>query len=151
MTEKFLIAVDGSQHGWKALDLAAKLGKLSSAELVVVHVIPFEAIPGDLSEYARAEGIQIEEGRARIHANRTLGDRIVNDAVDRARASGVAQVETRVVEGNPAVEIVALAEAESAGMIFLGTRGRSDLSGLLLGSVSHKVMHLAPCTCVAVR
>ena len=36
-------------------------------------------------------------------------------------------------------------------MIFLGSRGLGDVGGLLMGSVSHKVMHLAPCTCVAVK
>ena len=36
-------------------------------------------------------------------------------------------------------------------MVFLGSRGLGDAKGLLLGSVSHKVMHLAPCTCVAVK
>ena len=36
-------------------------------------------------------------------------------------------------------------------MIFLGSRGLDDMVGLMMGSVSHKVMHLAPCTCVAVK
>jgi nucleotide-binding universal stress UspA family protein len=32
MIKKFLVAVDGSDHGWKALDMAASLAKLSDAE-----------------------------------------------------------------------------------------------------------------------
>jgi nucleotide-binding universal stress UspA family protein len=35
-------------------------------------------------------------------------------------------------------------------MIFLGSRGLGDAKGLLMGSVSHKVAHLAECTCVSV-
>jgi nucleotide-binding universal stress UspA family protein len=36
-------------------------------------------------------------------------------------------------------------------MVFLGSHGLSDIRGLLIGSVSHKVLHQAPCTCVVVR
>jgi len=39
----------------------------------------------------------------------------------------------------------------AADMIVMGSRGVSDLKGLVMGSVSHKVMQLAPCTCVSVR
>ena len=56
-----------------------------------------------------------------------------------------------VAEGNAANEIVATAESIGADMIFLGSRGLGDAKGLLVGSVSHKVMNLAPCTCVAVK
>jgi nucleotide-binding universal stress UspA family protein len=151
MTRKFLVAVDGSDHGWKALELAADLGRLAGAELLVLHVIPYEPVPDGLLEYAKVEGLPADEGRARFNASRTLADRIAEDAVARARGRGVAQVAARVVEGNPADEIVALARYEGAEMIFLGSRGLSGVGSLLVGSVSHKVMHLAPCTCVAVR
>ena len=56
-----------------------------------------------------------------------------------------------VVGGRPADTIVAAAERDKADMIVMGSRGFSDLKGLLLGSVSHKVSHLAPCTCVTVK
>ena len=58
---------------------------------------------------------------------------------------------SRVAEGNVAKEIVDVAMDTEADMIFLGSRGLSDVQGLLLGSVAHKVLHLAPCTCVLVK
>jgi nucleotide-binding universal stress UspA family protein len=69
MIKKFLVAVDGSDHGWKALDLAVKLAKLSDAELIIMHVIPYEGFSEGLKEFAKAEGIQIEEVSARHHAS----------------------------------------------------------------------------------
>lgn len=43
------------------------------------------------------------------------------------------------------------ARDRAVDMIVLGSRGFGDAEGLLLGSVSHKVAHLAACTCVTVR
>lgn len=151
MSKTYLVAVDGSEHGWKALDLAANLATTSDATLTILHVVPYEPVPAGLKAYAEMEGIAVEEISARFHYGKALGDRITREAAERAKHAGVEQVVTEVAEGHPASEIVAVADARRAEMIFLGSRGLSDIGGLLLGSVSHKVMHLAPCTCVAVK
>jgi nucleotide-binding universal stress UspA family protein len=151
MIKKFLVAVDGSDHGWKALDLAVKLAKLSDAELIIMHVIPYEGFSEGLKEFAKAEGIQIEEVSARHHASKTLADTITSKAEVRATKHGLARVITYTAEGNTANEIVAMAKSEAVDMLFLGSRGLGEITGLLMGSVSHKVMNLAPCTCVTVK
>lgn len=151
MSKKFMVAVDGSDHGWKALDLAINLANHSNAELVIVHVVPNEPMPKGLERFAEVEGVSVVDQMARYHETRAIGDRIASEAETRARKSGLTQVTTQVPEGNPANEIVALAGSKGTEMVFLGSRGLSDVKGLLMGSVSHKVMHLAPCTCVAVK
>jgi nucleotide-binding universal stress UspA family protein len=151
MSKTFLVAVDGSDHGWKALDLATDLAKASDAAVLILHVIPYEPMPEGLVELAEVEKIPIEEERARYYAGRKLGDQIVNEAEARARNNGLARVATEVLEGNPASEIIALAKSKGVDMIVFGSRGLGDVKSLLMGSVSHKVMHLAPCTCVAVK
>lgn len=151
MSKKFLVAVDGSEHAWKALDLATDLARACDAALLILHVVRYEPLPEGLKEYARMEGIAEEEERARYRFGRVTGDRITSDAKARAEERGVRQVTTRGAEGNAAEEIVAAAEAEGADMIFVGSRGLSDAKSLFMGSVSHKVMHLAPCSCVAVK
>lgn len=151
MSKKFLAAVDGSEHGWKALDLAANLANVSDAELLILHVIPHEPMPEGLKKFADVEGLSSEEIEARHHLSRTIADEIAREAESRVRAGGLGRVETQVVEGNPANEIVAMAEASGADMLFVGSRGLGDVKGLLMGSVSHKVMHLASCSCVAVK
>jgi nucleotide-binding universal stress UspA family protein len=80
-----------------------------------------------------------------------IGDQLMSRAGDRAREKGVQKVQTVIEEGDPADTILQVAKRRQADMIFLGSRGVSDAKGLLLGSVSHKVAHLAGCTCVAVK
>jgi nucleotide-binding universal stress UspA family protein len=155
MIKKFLIAVDGSDHGWRALELAADLAKLKDAELIIMHVVPhvvpYEAILEAHKQFAKAEGIPIEEENARYHAGRTHADTITRDAEARATKHGITRVITCTAEGNAANEIIAMAKSEGVDMLFLGSRGLGEITGLFLGSVSHKVMNLAPCSCVTVK
>ena len=151
MSKKYLVAVDGSEHGTRALELATSLAKSSDAELLILHVVPYEPMPEGLQQYAEMEGIPVEEMSARFHHGKAIGDRITGEAEEYARMNGLSHVTSEVVEGNPANQIVAVANGQKVEMVFLGSRGLSDVGGLLMGSVSHKVMHLAGCTCVAVK
>ena len=151
MSKKFLVAVDGSEHGWKAADLAADLAKASDAELILLHVIDELPVTEGFGRYAQVEGVSLEELNARYRATRSLSDVVIHDAETRARESGVTRVSSHVVEGDAAAEIVEQAKLANADIVFLGSHGLSDIQGLLIGSVSHKVLHQAPCTCVVVR
>ena len=151
MSKKFLVAVDGSDHGWKALDLATDLAAVSDADLIILHVVSYKPMPEGLQQYAKVEGIPVEDLKAQFHYSKAIGDKITGEAEARVRKNGLARVTTQVTEGSPANEIVSLAESEGADMVCLGSRGFGDIGGLLMGSVSHKVMHLVPCTCVAVK
>ena len=151
MSQTFLVAVDGSEHGWKALDLASDLASGADAELFIVHVIPYEPMPEELKQFAKVEHIPIEEEDARYHIGKEIGDKITREAENRARKKGLSRVSSRVAEGSPANQIVSIATSKGVDMVVLGSRGFGDVKGLFMGSVSHKVMHLAPCTCVAVK
>ena len=57
-----------------------------------------------------------------------------------------------IIPDPPAAQaIVKIAGKEEVDMIIMGTHGRTDLQGLLLGSVTHKVLHLANCPVLIVR
>jgi nucleotide-binding universal stress UspA family protein len=58
--------------------------------------------------------------------------------------------QTMLVEGDPASEIVKIAEKKNIDVIIMGT-GKSKIDKHLLGSVSEKVVHSAPCTILLVR
>lgn len=151
MSKKFLVAIDGSDHGWRALDLAIELAKVSDAEVIALHVVRHEPMPEGFQKFAQVEGITADDVKARYQSARLIGDNLTAEAQSRAQKNGLAHITAKVAEGSPVDEIVALATSEGADMVFVGSRGLGDVKGLLMGSVSHKVMHLVPCTCVAVR
>jgi len=151
MSGKILAAIDGSEHGWKALDLAADLAKAHDAELIVLHVVPYEPMSEALRAFAKVEHLPLEEEAARFHQARTLGDRLTRAAEARARERGLARVVGRTEEGRPAHAILEVAASEAVDMIVMGSRGLSDARALFLGSVSHPVTNQARCTCVTVK
>lgn len=74
----------------------------------------------------------------------------VSDLQKQFAAKGYA-VEGAAMEGDPAAVLLELAQKESADLAVVGTRGRTGLRRLLLGSVSQKVMTHAPCAVLTVR
>jgi nucleotide-binding universal stress UspA family protein len=76
---------------------------------------------------------------------------IVADAKARAIEAGVTPKEAIIKRGQPARSIVEFAKDRGIAAIVMGSRGTGDMEGLLLGSVSHKVTSLAPCTCITVK
>ena len=175
--KRVLVALDGSDHAAAALDLASEIASRFAAELIAVHVVadrPLSAAERKLAEVEfhtevarnfdpaslmearddlrpmsdRLAAQALETGRRFRFA---LGERLLSDAADRARAQAVPSVRTVVHEGDPASAILAVAKDAGADLIVMGRRGLGDLAGLLLGSVSHKVTHLADCACLTVR
>jgi nucleotide-binding universal stress UspA family protein len=151
MISKILVAIDGSESAWKALDLASDLATQYGAKVIALHVVPYEPLPEALRAFASTEHIRLEEENARFHYSRTLGDNLTREAERRARDKGVTSVVGRTDEGRPADSILATAEEEDVDMIVVGCRGLSDARGLVLGSVSHKVANHARCTCLTVK
>lgn len=134
MIRLVLLAVDGSEHGGKAIDLAGDLAGRYGARVVVLHVLA-RATYADLGE---ADFI------------RAAGNEMLRRAEDRAKRAGAPNVAAILDTGDPATRIVYQAEANAADLIVMGRRGLGDLGGLLLGSVSHKVAQLASCACLTV-
>jgi nucleotide-binding universal stress UspA family protein len=107
----------------------------------------------------------IDNGDSRLRAQRVLrhyadvarlfrkavGDGVISHARARAGAKGAQSVQPLLEDGDPADTILRLAKGLHVDMIFLGSRGLGNVKGLLMGSVSHKVAHLAECTCVSVK
>ena len=80
-----------------------------------------------------------------------IGDKIVEGAAQVARDRGVTAVKPLVEDGDTVQRILDCAERENIDLVVMGSRGLGGLSGLLLGSNSHKVSQLAECALLTVR
>ncbi len=80
-----------------------------------------------------------------------LGEEMLERAKDDVGELGGAKSQTILLFGDPAQQILKAAESNNANLIVIGSRGLSDLKGLWLGSVSHKVSNLSSINVVTVR
>jgi nucleotide-binding universal stress UspA family protein len=136
------VATDGSAYADRAIDLAAMLAKATGASLLVMTV-GGDLLTEDVRKLARAEGDTPE-------ALELLTNQILKRASERAARVGAPSVRVQTVWGDPAESILAAAQREHSDAIVVGRRGRGRLAGLLLGSVSQKLITLAPCTVIVV-
>ncbi len=146
MIKTILVPVDGSAHSRKALEFAAELASRYQASMHLLHIA--QQPMADQVLTLGAASIMVSGTRADLDK---AGRKVIEAAADLARRGGAADITTEVTSGDPAKRILDAAREVQADMIVMGSRGLSDLSGMLLGSVSHKVGHLAHCTCVTVR
>ncbi len=137
MFNRVVWATDGSESADQALALARTLVEESKGELFVVHceevaLWSMEALPAHGHE---------EEHKKKIEGQ-----------VDELSGSGVkAKLElTTASTGEAAHAIAEAAKTLQAEVIVVGTRGRTRLSGLMLGSVTERLLHLAPCPVLVV-
>lgn len=146
---RILLAVDGSDHSNRAVEFAGTLANRFDAHVTVLHAVEDvgTVVPPEFEAYARIERIQLSQREILVDA----AHRIVIEAEKTLRNIGVSDIESRVEIGHPAAAIVSWAEKTNADLIVMGRRGLGNLAGLLQGSVTHKVGHMADCTLVTVK
>jgi len=174
MVKRILVASDGSSCAGRAVRFAGDLAGACGVPLIVVHAYQ-DSVADELRHMVEVEHLSeptavesavgrtgpvavsalAAETRAGVaderRAAEAVGKLIVADAARVARERGVKNVAAFGEHGDPAAVILETARREAVDMIVLGRRGLSDLEGLLLGSVSHKVMHLSDCACATVK
>jgi nucleotide-binding universal stress UspA family protein len=130
-----LLAVDGSEHSDKAVEAVRDIARQFASDLLVLHVRERLVTRRGVSETA------IEEVGVAMDLAETLKAEGIN-----ARAE-----EPLVPHGHIAQEIARVAETLKPDVIAMGSRGLSDVGGIFLGSVTHKVLHLVSCPVLVVR
>lgn len=129
--KRILFPVEEMNLPEKALALTIEIGLSFGAEIVLLHVQP---INEPLSyPYANLTEPWDDE------AFNQISERIINNALSRFMPTGL-QVISRVISGNPSVEILESAADEQCDMIIMSTHGMGTIKRFLLGSVTNKVV-----------
>lgn len=137
MFKVILAATDGSEAGDRALEFAKGLAVEQKARMVVVYVD--ELVPG----HGGAHHAQALEPEIKTW---------IGAQVSKLQAQGIDvsfEVDQVTISG-PAHPIAAAATAAQADLIVLGSVGSGPLRGLLLGSVAHRLLQIAPCPVLVV-
>ncbi|HTT49819.1 MAG TPA: universal stress protein [Streptosporangiaceae bacterium] len=122
-----VVGVDGSGHADRAVETAAKIAAGTKDKVVVFH------------------GMVVHHARATAYTDETLDEtqQLVDRYVAQLAAAGVAATGEmhRELETGIGGALIDVAKSHNAGLIVVGTRGRSNVASMLLGSVAHEVVH----------
>lgn len=139
-----LVCVDGSKRAMQAAGVGAEISAATGAALHVVYVMRAERYRPQFGPEAW-EGWQANLERATRDARSWVEER-ADLLGSKAKSS-----EAHLAFGEPAREIVRLADEVGAGMVVVGSRGLGGVRRMLLGSVSEAVVEHAPCPVMVVR
>lgn len=143
MVRKILVAVDGSKPSVEAAHFAMDLATQTQAELTFLFVIETpQVIPvGPLSGYVTTSQARSEEDVKKAEA--------IVEHIAKERPG--LKVATRVELGEPVETICEVAKNVGSDLIVVGARGHNAAQRFLMGSVSDRVVHHAPCPVMVVR
>jgi nucleotide-binding universal stress UspA family protein len=137
--ERILVATDGSDRTKPAVSEALRIGHACGAAVHAAYVIDTRsvesAVSGGVSGDAWAQ-LQSEAATALAQV--------------KAHGEGVG-VETVILEGKPAAEIVKYASEQKIDLIVVGTQGKKGIERLLLGSVAETIIRSATCRVLVVK
>ncbi|HOH80889.1 MAG TPA: universal stress protein [Methanoregulaceae archaeon] len=148
--EKILYATDFSETSVSALGYVIQLRNAGCKEVILVHVLDARKTEEVLAEPSGGDEPSGEY-------ERQIAGRILNNArqelktIERALEAEQFLVRTFLVNGNPSREINRIADAECAGMIVIGSHGKTNLLHRLMGSISLGVIENATRPVLIVR
>lgn len=143
MYQNIFVAVDGSEDSEKALLTAAEMASHFKAQLHLVFAIQYQ-------HYAMGLGSEVAFTLPQEELE-AFAKELLNSSKEKAVKAGCENIETHQVMGEAGQAVTELAQEKGADLIVVGSKGHSDIAGFLLGSVSHKICHLAHCPCLVVR
>jgi nucleotide-binding universal stress UspA family protein len=137
--KRILVATDGSAGAERAIDYAAQLAKRESAELLIVNVIGGYGLPDQVfSAFSHTQQNWLEELLESMSAE------LLTKARERVLQVGAITTQLESRRGDVVQTIIEIAQEKRTDAIVVGKRGTGVVSGLLLGSVSQKLVSLSP-------
>jgi len=130
---KVLVGIDGSDHSFRAAQYALEISKKYGAKLIAVTVTYMPA----KSRMSQQEAIEVGAGLSEMDKAKTWFESFTQGA----RENKI-DLKTELVNSQRPVDYVILEYAEKEGidLIVIGTRGRSGLSKIVLGSVASRIV-----------
>jgi nucleotide-binding universal stress UspA family protein len=143
MFSKLLLPTDFSDCSAEAARVARLLAERFGSRIIVLHVLDE---PAALDPMFRGD-VPLELLRSRMEqfAQENM------DAFLAAHFSGFENVDTMLAAGIPYREIIKKARECGAGLIVIGTHGRTGVEHVIFGSTAEKVVRIAPCPVLSVR
>ncbi len=137
--KRIAVAVDGSRFSLKVMEKAIEYAKLLAADVVFVYC--HKRYPRILGQPYRDQIISEINDQAK---------EIVRPYLEQLKDAGVAFT-VRLMEEPAGTMIPEVARDEKCDLIIMGSRGLSNLQGLIIGSVTHRVLHVAECAVMVVK
>lgn len=145
MFNTILVPLDGSDAAHAALDKAIALQKLCDSELLLLSVYREHNL-----WKASVTMVNPELTASTDPALEEFAKEVAEKSKEYVKSKGVDKVRSFYMGGGPARMIVKFSEDHDVDLIVMGSRGMSDSTRYLLGSVSHKVTSLAQCAVMVV-
>jgi nucleotide-binding universal stress UspA family protein len=141
--KKILVPVDFSKHSASAMAAAAELSGTYQVPMTLVHV--YQPL-----EFGLPDGFV---GHLPMPVSDLLAalQRQLGDSEKEAERAGAFAVDSKLLQGSVATEIVDYARREGYDLIVIGTHGRTGLKHLFMGSVAERVVRLASCPVLSLR
>lgn len=141
MYNRILVAIDGSKMSNKALKAALQIARERYSKVGVIHVEKNVMISENMTTDS------IDEIYSKINNE---ADSLFNEARSLAESEEL-EIDTHYVMGDPAVQIVKTAEQGNYQLIVMGSRGLGAIKGIVMGSVSYKVLQLSQCPVLIIK
>jgi nucleotide-binding universal stress UspA family protein len=136
---EFLVAVDGSEQGARALRYACEMARAAGADVVVAHAVDPEVYQTEGVDEADREGALVVEGPDEAE---TRGQEVLDEALEHAHEAGF-DPETELLHGDPATVVAEYARERDVTGVYVGHRGLSAEREAMMGSVAKRLVELS--------
>lgn len=137
--KKLLVAVDGSTHSNKVVETAIEYAGFLQAKIILVYC--HKKFPTILGEPQRNNAVVSTLHHAEL---------LIAPYTKRLQEAQI-DFEERLIEEPAGAVIPDIAKIQKCTLIIMGSRGLTNLKGLLLGSVTNRVLHTTPCSVLVVK
>ncbi|MHC4183031.1 MAG: universal stress protein [Planctomycetota bacterium] len=143
--QKILCPIDFSENSLEALKYAAHTALKENATVYLIHIVDSRVYDYGGPIYEPITPVM------KPAIDQASKDQLTDKLLEKVPKEIEGRVETVVSFGVPFVEIIKAARDYDIDLIIMGTRGRSGVSHMLIGSVAEKVVRKAPCPVLTVR